>query len=49
MGKLISDMVDPDDEQGRTYREINMAKQHTIPLGTLVELRNPDDDDDCDS
>ena len=28
---------DPDDPQGRTYKEINTTKLHNIPLGTLVE------------
>jgi len=37
---LIADLVDPDDEQGRTYRQVNAEKVHNIPVGTLVELEN---------
>ena len=33
----VADIVCPDDAQGRTYRQINAAKTHTIPVGTLVE------------
>ena len=36
----IADLVDTDDPKGRTYREINAAKKHTHPIGTLVELVN---------
>ena len=35
---VICDLKCPDDPQGRTYREINMAKTHQIPIGALVEL-----------
>ena len=38
--RRIEDMTDPDDPQGRTYREVNAEKQHSIPLGTLVEIRS---------
>jgi hypothetical protein len=31
-----SDLVNP--ESGRTYREENLEKGHSIPLGALVEL-----------
>ena len=34
------DCVDPRDSQGRTYREVNRARVHAIPVGTLVELEN---------
>lgn len=34
----IADAKDPDDPQGRTYREVNNAKAHAIPLGALVEI-----------
>lgn len=37
---IIADLVDPDDPRGRTYREVNRAKKHAIPLGTLVELES---------
>ena len=36
----LADLVDPDDPQGRTYRQINAATQHGIPLGALVELES---------
>ncbi len=36
----LSDLVDPDDPNGRTYRQVNAAKTHGIPLGALVELGN---------
>lgn len=35
---ILSDCVDPEDPQGRTYKQVNAAKQHTIPVGALVEL-----------
>ena len=34
----LADLVDPEDPQGRTYRQINATKQHTLPVGSLVEL-----------
>lgn len=34
---FIHDLIDSRDPQGRTYKEINLAKQHNIPIGTLVE------------
>lgn len=34
----IADIVDPDDPQGRTYREQNIQKFHNIPMGALVEI-----------
>jgi hypothetical protein len=36
----LYDCIDPNDSQGRTWREINAAVQHEIPMGTLVELEN---------
>ena len=36
----ISDLRDPSDPQGRTYREVNSAKKHKYPIGTLVELNH---------
>lgn len=36
----LADLVDNTDPQKRTYRQINAAKQHAIPLYTLVELEN---------
>jgi hypothetical protein len=35
----IADLKNPSDPQGRSYREVNLAKTHGIPVGTLVELR----------
>ncbi len=40
---ILADLVDPKDPAGRTYRQVNAAKTHAIPLGALVELR-PDPD-----
>lgn len=37
---VLHDLKDPDDPQGRSYREVNLAKTHRIPVGTLVELRS---------
>lgn len=36
----ISDFKDPNDQQGRTYREVNNAKKHKYKVGQLVELDN---------
>lgn len=36
----VADLVDPDDPEGRTWREINAAKTHAIAVGTLVELES---------
>jgi hypothetical protein len=40
MIKLITihNLKDPSDKQGRSYKEINLGKNHKIPLGMLVEL-----------
>lgn len=35
---FVADMVDPADPNGRTYREVNAATAHRIPLGALVEV-----------
>lgn len=34
----IADIKDPDDPDGRSYREVNHAKKHAIKVGQLVEL-----------
>jgi len=34
----MCDLKDPNDPQGRTYRQINAEKQHNIPIGALVEV-----------
>lgn len=36
----VADLVDPNDAEGRTYRQINAAMQHNISVNTLVELDN---------
>lgn len=36
----VADLKCPDDPQGRTYRQINAEKKHSIQLGTLVELKS---------
>lgn len=34
----IADLIDPNDSQGRTYREINLSTKHQFSLDDLVEL-----------
>lgn len=34
----LADLPDPNDKQGRSYRQVNAARAHAIPVGTLVEL-----------
>jgi hypothetical protein len=34
----VADLRDPDDPQGRTYRQVNAARTHAISIGALVEL-----------
>ncbi len=34
----VADLKDPTDGLGRTYREVNNATKHKLPLGSLVEL-----------
>ncbi len=36
----VADLVDPNDPDGRTYRQVNTAKIHIIEIGTLVELES---------
>jgi len=36
----IADLKDPNDELGRSYRDINNSMRHNIKLGQLVELDN---------
>jgi hypothetical protein len=36
---MIHDLKDPDDPQGRSYREVNAEKKHKFPVGALVEIR----------
>lgn len=39
---FVGDLVEAN---GKTVRENNLAKQHKIPIGTLVELHSGEDDD----
>jgi hypothetical protein len=34
----VADLRDPDDSEGRSYRQVNAEKTHGIPEGALVEL-----------
>jgi hypothetical protein len=36
----IADLRDPNDPQGRTYRQVNAATTHAITVGSLVETEN---------
>lgn len=36
----IADLRDPNDPQGRTYRQVNAEKMHAIPVGALAEIRD---------
>jgi len=36
---MIHDLKDPNDPQGRSYKEVNAKKTHQIPVGALVELK----------
>ena len=36
----VADLKDPNDLQGRTYRQVNNAKAHKYELGVLVEIDN---------
>jgi hypothetical protein len=36
----LADIKDPDDEFGRTYREVNNAKEHQFKIGDLVQLED---------
>lgn len=37
---FVADLKDPNDQQGRSYREVNRDKRHNISLGSLVEINN---------
>lgn len=37
---MIHNLTDPDDELGRSYKEVNNTKQHKFPINSLVELKN---------
>ena len=34
----VADLINPNDKQGRSYREINMADTHLFDTGELVEV-----------
>lgn len=36
----VADLIDPDDLQGRTYRQVNAARAHSLPIGALVEIES---------
>ena len=36
----IADLRDPNDPQGRSYRQVNAAKSHQFPVGALVEFNH---------
>ena len=36
----VADLTDPNDPEGRTYREVNHSMQHAYDVGDLVELDN---------
>ncbi len=38
MFQNIADLKDPNDNQGRSYREVNNATKHSFNIGDLVEL-----------
>lgn len=37
---VLHNLRDPDDPQGRSYREVNLEKTHRFRLNSLVELSN---------
>ena len=36
---MVHNLIDPTDPQGRTYKEVQLATSHSIPIGTLVEAK----------
>ena len=36
---MVHDLNDPDDPYGGSYKEVNADNVHTIPIGTLVEIK----------
>ena len=36
----VADLKDPNDSAGRSYRQVNAEKTHSIPIGALVELEH---------
>lgn len=37
---VLHDIVDSSDSQGRTFKQINMARAHKYALNSLIELKN---------
>ncbi len=37
---ILHEMVDTDDPQGRTIKEVNLDKTHNVPIGSLVEFED---------
>ncbi len=35
--QFIHNFIDPNDPDGRSYKQINAEKEHQIPIGSLVE------------
>jgi hypothetical protein len=42
---VLHNCVDPKDPKGRSYKEVNMERQHSWPVGSLVEI-NADEEHD---
>lgn len=36
----IADLKDPDDPQGRSYRQVNNTRKHLFEIGQLIELED---------
>lgn len=36
----IADLRDPNDAEGRSYRQVNATKTHKYPIGALVEFNH---------
>jgi hypothetical protein len=36
----VADLEDPNDSEGRTYRQVNASRSHKIPIGSFVELED---------
>ncbi len=45
---VVHGLRDPSDPEGRTYKQANLARQHAIPIGALVEITGDVDWPDLD-
>lgn len=45
MSTVVINVADIVEDNGKTIRENNLERQHTIPLGALVEIQKDSDDD----